>query len=791
MAVAVWGPLLLAVLFCVPAHAGKPGPYLFMYGLCGFDEAPRTARALGLNTLYIDLPSDAPNQLADIKNEARAAKKAGLVVILGLPTTLSDAYKCSPYNRIYTRTVTEWITATVTGLKDIPNLVGWGTGHDLETCISYTDDDFRTYLRGAYPSIDDLNASWGKQFPNWSGVSMELTAAVDLGQPFDVGRATVDLADYKRNTYSQIMALWAQAIRAADPEPSHWLFTGRIPLYRSLMSVPDGYNVVCPSAPIDGLEKDPRTHNVHAVDMARRGGKFQAIPTLRFALPPSELYRDGVLRTWIREAGLHGAIGVGLQDFERLNALTRLDDAVKRLGEDVREGLKGATFACEPKPSIAFLYEPYAAGALVGTQPVYGHIVKLIEGEPENPYYAFRTGTAFGPTDYIALEDLPLKDLSSYGLIIAPMALRIPDVVGKQLTDYSFNGGTILADIGLGMYEAGTWKHPPASMVRIFGELTLENLKSLAGELTVGEPNRYFPSLVPGMAAKGTFAMQAKGGTVGGKRYAISGWSGQTLLPPGASVVAHFNHFFGKDKRPRFSGILGIPTGAGLTAFATHRLWAYWLPDDPMYMAFHYDLCSRGARGQVLGEGLWAGAVEASFGEQAAYLFNTTKRELSANVAMFDTGDRAYTNAFTSFTAALHDIIGRRAGTVVLTVDLPPQRISECHSIPLTVQPYAGEAHVLLDDYSPQQVAFHIAGDGAGINTRREAKEVFTKAAVTRVRVTLSAGVYSVAPGSRHQVTLVPDRGDTVTDTLTADDEGRLQFSQDITRAAVTITPAG
>jgi hypothetical protein len=801
-AVALWRVLLptarlvaviaLTAVLCVPAHAGKPGPYLFMYGLRGFGDAPRIARALGLNTLYLDLPPDAPDAVAEIREEARLAKRAGLVVILGMPTTLTEAYKRSPYNRIYTRTVTEWITATVSGLRDVPNLVGWGTGQDLETCISYTDDDFRAYLQTIYPSIDALNASWGKELPNWSGASMQLIDQIDLGQPFDVGRASVDLADYKRSAYSQIMALWARAIRAADPEPSHWIFTGRIPLYRSLMSVPDGYNVVCPSAPIDGLEKDVRTHNVHAVDMARRGGKFEVIPTIRFALPPSDLYREGALAAWVREAGLHGAIGVGLEDFERLNSLTRFDDVIKRMGEELRDSAKGATFACQPKPSVAFLYEPYAAGVLVGAQPVYGHIVKLIEGEPENPYYAFRTGTAFGITDYIALEDLPLKDLSGYGAVIAPLALRIPDTVGKQLTEYALNGGTLLADIGLGRYEAGTWQRPPASMRKLFGELNLENLKSLAGDLSVGEPNRYFPSLVPGMASRGTFSMSAKGGTVGGKRYAISGWAGQTLLPGGAALVAHFNQSFGKDKRPRFGGIIGIPTGAGLTVFATHRLWAYWVPDDPMYMAFHYDLCARGARGQVLGTGLWGNAVEVAFGDQAAYLLNTTGREISANVAMFATDDRAYTNAFTSFTSTLHDVTGRRAGTVVLTVDLVPRRILECHSVPLAVQPYVGEAHVLMSDYSPQQVVFRIAGNGAAINTtRRDRGEVFTKADPTRVRIALTAGAYPISAGSRHQVTVVPDKGETLAEVLTADEEGRLQFNEEITRATVTIKPAG
>ncbi|MEN6301294.1 MAG: hypothetical protein ABFD96_01140, partial [Armatimonadia bacterium] len=210
---------LIYLTFCLlstAAHA-KPGvgPFAFCYGL-ERGGSTQAIKDLGLNTLYIDLlPSDV-SDLQPCLTLIRSAQKDNLKVIIGLPTCLTSAYQVSPLNEQYTGSVRELIRYIVTALKDEPGVTAWGTGHSLERSLRYSDDDFRHYLQRGYPSLGGLNAFWGSNFPTWPSITREQAEKVDANTPYQVGRASVDVAEYQVWAFRETMKLWLEAIRAVD-----------------------------------------------------------------------------------------------------------------------------------------------------------------------------------------------------------------------------------------------------------------------------------------------------------------------------------------------------------------------------------------------------------------------------------------------------------------------------------------------------------------------------------------------------------------------------------------------
>jgi hypothetical protein len=448
--------IVLSFTSYVACAADKPaGPFTFCYGLERGGD-PGVFAQLGLNTLYIDLQPSDIGDLAPCRQMIREAQRKGLKVIIGLPTCLTAGYRVSPWDDKYSGSVSELITHVVNSLKDEQGLTAWATGHALEKSISYTDADFRLYLQKGYPTLEALNASWGTQFGFWNVISMQVARETDAGRPFKVGRAAIDLADYQARAYHDVMVGWLRSIRAADSQRP--VLTGRITLYRSLLSIPDGYDIVCVSMPPDVVESDLVSHNVQGLDMARRGGKFRVLQILRVPSTASPAYRDESLRAWIDQAALHGSVGFGLEEWPLLEPTysreKRYLPASRRLTNAIT-ACRDLDFDVKPQANTAIVYSPYAEGLAVTGQPLYGYIRNLLTGEPSELAYVLRTGTRFGVVDYLSVEDLATADLNSYGTLLLPACLKLSTAAEVSLEDYVQLGGAVVGELGLGMYETG------------------------------------------------------------------------------------------------------------------------------------------------------------------------------------------------------------------------------------------------------------------------------------------------------------------------------------------------
>lgn len=789
--------LVLASLPAASQQRPRPGPFVFVYGLQGGD-AVQTARALGCNTIYLDLPLDAPLLLSSVRGWIAEAHQAGLGVIVGLPTILGGEYHVTASNDQYRAALSEWLRAVVGGLRDEPGIIGWATDHDAERAIAYSDEGFRDWLLRRYGSVAALNAAWGTSLPTIMDVDRRDPERLDQEQPYGVGVASVDLAEYHRAACHDVMQLWAQQIRSCGARGL--LFTGRIVRYRGLTAVPDDYDVVMPSMPPDVLEADLVSHNVQAVSMGRRGGRFEVVPWLRVPVPPSRAAEDGSLSQWIMEAGLRGAVGVCLEDWSRIAGSRRTQRMVT---EQVALALEQQPFLSEPPmPTAAVLYEPYAGGSKKMGTP-YGYLPAFDCGEIAAFAWQYRWGTIFGGMDWLCVEDLADIDLDRYGVIFAPLALRLPQEAAELLRSYLLRGGALFADLGLGMYEAGSWAPERGPLGPQLGLLRSMGLEARYGEFRVGAEHPQLPSVQRTMSAHGVFfpgrPTEIAGGVVTGRTFTgpateLKGYPFQgpsCFLNPASTTVplATMAVRYDDQARPYFLGLFAGEVGAGLGVFASFPAWVYWPVEDELHAALHLDLLRRRARQRLLLPGLLPASLRISGSPQYLHLLN--RGEAATVQLLAGAADhRAWLGAIATFSAAEVDPAGRRTGVARLEVEVPARSLVHLQAIPVRLRPYQGECSVRVSCYGPRLIALQVGGQGAVWRARRRGAPSFDGGALTQVRFGIQDGVYPVPPASRHQVIWREGRREPESLLVSADHRGVLDFTLAVAGTEVWVQPA-
>lgn len=792
-------PLAMLLLCAAAVAAGRPAPFVFIHGLQGPDAAA-VARSLGCNTIYLDLPVDAPDRLDTVRELIGEARSEKLRVIVGLPTKLGFEGAVSARNAQYASSVTDWLATVIGALADEPGIDAWATDHYLERDLSLSDADFRAFITEQYGGVDTVNATWGSRFILPGEITRESARAVDAEQVHGVGRASIDVAEYERDAFRDVMALWADTIRTLDPERT--LMTGRIALYRSLSAIPDSYDVVQPHMPPDVLEPDVVTHNVHAVEMARRGGRFDVIPWLRTPLPPSDAYSNQSLYGWVLEAGLRGAVGVGLEDWSRVAEPWVRNNIVDQLAA----ALAQSPFVGDvPKPCAAVIHQPYEGGREFFGAPAYGYIGGFTAADLAGLAYNYRLGHVFGGLDYLDTEEIKDRDLSSYSVIFAPTCLSLPPEAVAALTDYVEAGGALFADLGLGAREAKTWSPVQSPLATLLGIAGAREPEDRFGGFRAGEPHPAFPSVTRGMEARGTFVPgQAVTRSMGQmSRHSFEGaatlmkgypFQGPTWFirpSPGAIPLTTESVRYDDGQQPYFLGLTVRSFGAGLTVFAPFSAWSYWPPGDDLHAAVHGDLLARRARYRLASKLLVDGRVGLSGSEDWLHLYSRADTS-SVQVLSAAADHRASLGATCTFSAAQRDARGARNGVVRLEVELQAGQMRHCESVPVRLRPEVGDCAARIVAYGPGLMMLDVGGHGSVWGReRRGSPERFFGGTPTRIRVSIDDELYEVEPGSVHEVTLVHGREESETMNVTADHRGRLDFWLSTAGGRLSVSPRG
>jgi len=469
--------------------------------------------------------------------------------------------------------------------------------------------------------------------------------------------------------------------------------------------------------------------------------------------------------------------------------------ADSKLAEIIRPALRRHIFTVTPKAAAAFLYEPYAEGHRVGELSAYGYIVDFSDGEPNYLFNAFRCGSRFGPIDYLTVATLenPEVDLQQYSFIAAPLALDLPPQATAQLCEYVRDGGAIVADLGAGLRQSGSWQRLPRELQLLFGIEQMPLLQEEVGDFSVGARSPYFPSLLPPVQSQGNFRLSEhlKQGTPSQMAaYTFGGSVAHVVLAPGAVPWGVGSRLPDGDSGYVYSGIMLNEYGLGLALFATTRLWANWLVTDPVFQAFHNDLWARRAAYELNQPGLLIGDTEICGSGDSCYLLNTGRYTALSEFSAREADDRLYAGGFCRFSAYDRLPSGRRTGRVVVTVPVPPLHITSAVARPITVKPYHDDASAVLLKYQPDLVELEIAGAGAELRGSHSTGWQLGYGASTPVRITVETGRYPVAALSRHRVEIDYDFQPSWQQVLPADHSGRLRIDISGRRARVRIVPA-
>ncbi len=603
------------------------------------------------------------------------------------------------------------------------------------------------------------------------------------------------------------MALWAKAIRSADDTRTRPLMTGRISLYRSLSAIPDAYDIVQVWMPPDILEPDDVSSNVQALAMGRALGKFKVLPVFRLPLPPSPLYTNNALGRWIGIAALHGACGFGIEDAERFGQSHLPAQQVRARLRSIVAAVRPEDFGVQPQGTIAILWEPYAQGFAAGQQkvPAYGFIPGFSDGEPSRLFATFRLGTVFGTVDVLQLEELPAADLDRYGVIFAPLALKLTAPAISALKGYIERGGILVYDLGAGAYNSGRWDALPYPLSRWCGVEGFLDIKDRAGHLSFNRIPPLFPSLVPGMRTTGVSEQPnpRQGGiTITGGNWSVLGPTAHVLISEDTVPVAVIDVIreqrptgpkkqrARKPLRPGWAGILFRPQGLGAAVFATYRLWSNWNPADPAYLAFHHDLCMQRARYELIGPPLFPLAVHiAGVDEDRFRLYNTAGATV-ATVMSYCAHHRPYLGVPCGFSAAWRLDNGLRSGYARVTVPLQAGQLRTLRAVPLLVEPYQGEALALVERYDEHAIVLQLAGAGSTLRAAGEGPPGLAPGVETRIRLTVKDGDYPVKGDSRQLVQFQWPDGRVVSRIFQVTSDGRFRFDVQARKVRIIIMPA-
>ncbi len=718
---------------------GQPTLLLWAQGLTEAGDL-EAYQAAGLNTLYVRVTESSPEGLQAASDLISAAEQRGLLAVVALaPASLTDSegqpVAIAGDDAAYRNAVSDFAQAVAKGLSSHPRLIAWLVEAVLPEAMAWGDDGFRAFLQAAYPSVDALNASWGSGLESWDEVTAAGARDIDSTFPAGLGRASVDLAAYREETYAKAMSAWAKAIRAADP--GRPVFASAITDYRSIASITpefDGFALnVYPSI----AEGDWDTHNVQAVDIARRANQFAAVQTLEVTGGTS----PGQVTGWAHLALLHGAAGVAFTNWAQISSSQGLSQAVKDIADAFAND---SGFPQTPLARVAVLYSPIAGGATRNGQGLYGYVDGVTPEEPTALFAMVKNGCRYGQFDVLTLSSLREADLSVYGAIIAPMALYLPEDAQLSLQNFVLRGGVLVVDAGVGMYQADGGIYSMPVVLRdtlgmrdaVLGPPKPPDQLPYAGEQgSPGEPN---PGS-PGDAGLNPLSPVERG--VEASEYIQSRMDMMEELRGRADVTKHLGEAF-------VTRLRAHELGSGFAVYVPVFLYQDWDPDGSLFVDLHRAILSQKADVEMTApDALWPEASVAVY-QGWPIAVSAVGGEMVV-VDAFDAGSQMYRIPGGAMRMPNPEEDSRTE------LVFPASSLCLGHPVPIYVRPLAEGAVVTASvvRYDADGIELLVRGIGSEVSAAGDGLQIGGGDS-TPVEIEIKDGAYSLGRGSLHHLVI-------------------------------------
>lgn len=748
----------------------------------GLDDPAQldTYQTLGLNTIWVDGAYAAEGASADALALIQAAEERGLKVIVKLPTSLGwlaeGRYRPSPYNATYVEAVGQVIGHLVRLYGQSKAVVGWATEHEADIRIQEGDQDFRAYLRRRFGTAAALSERWGMGVASLDVPSLARLEP-DIGTPFGLSAPMLDAADFRCRFRQELLAAWARAIRAADPD--RLICTGRLSTPGLLVDVPRDYDLVVVD-PLPRADETPAFTSLKGLALARRGGVMAAVATIRPPVPPvfgSAAQHEARARATLaalHDATLNGASGVCFPEWLILRTDAPLHQPI---ADFLTSGIPARRLAAPPANTAAIIYPPEQPAGAVASEA--DALIGLFAG-----------GTRYGQLDVLGAGDLAAADLERYGCLLLPQAYFLDDDAQARLQQYVLKGGAILADVGAGVGETGSWLKLPAPLSLLLGVQRVVQAKNAFSFRPRGDDAR----VVVQYADLPSVPKDAKTmGSAPGPLHPVTFTGWHTLVMPTADARAIAIVESSRDDQGQFqvAGLLARRVGAGLVLYGTLPLWKHWLPECPVFQGLHNDLLRRRGRLQLLDEpGLFPRMATIGMCGEAVWVRHQERRPRVVRLYVQGTDDRAYLGAATQANAEAVAPSGLRLHAGVVAIYAAPSVLAEARPVDLVCEPLVGTCTTIVRTYAKRLVEFELAANNIRLTTDDEGRFQLRAGGPGQVRVTLTDGTYEVEPGSSHEVTIRDTEGAERRLTVTADAQRRLRFTELLRHHVVTFRPA-
>jgi len=731
---------------------GRPQVLLWARDLQDPQDLPAYKRA-GFTALYIGITAS-DESLARVKTLLAAAQGDNFPVIVGLDARAAQinvdgaaVISVNPASSAYQVGVQSFLGQVVGELGNHPQIIAWIIENLNADRLAYSTGDYRFWLQNQYQNIGELNTAWGTDFADLQQITPDTVGEVDAALPGGLGRAALSVGLYHKSRYRDLLDLWAGSLRRLD---QRWLIIlGGQPDFRSLMVPAEIFAGQVAGAYLPRFAEAGGWQGIEAIDMARQDNRFAAFA---FADVRSGV-SGGTLYDWVGQALVHGAAGLGLDNWESIKGNADLLSALSKINDRF---IKTGAFPQTPQADTAFIYTPMAGGAGYSFSP------QPASAEPGILFSTFARGTRFGLVDYLCEETLPQADLRRYTTIFAPLAFTVYRDSQTSLANYVQGGGTLLVDWGFAVYDSGSLHYLPDGMSRLFGVGSIGAYTRTPLDIAVISPDELFPSLPFQAMTSGQDEGSAFSGLVGDTRIMGEAKRFMTIYAYAAYAPS----------------IVINREGEGHALFASAPLWENWRRGDNLFQEFHYDLLSRNPSLVVERTGLFAEADAARYERATFGIYRPANLAAVSTLRSEEIGNRVY------FLGSGCQVLG----------DDPHLVFSGSggnFAFPLALQASPSTTTYLqVKSYGTLKIVLELHGSGALITTEGGVLNLSGGSPFTLTLTLQNSGIYDFADGSRHQLTLKPLGGGAPTVRKLVASGGALQISHSGTAVEMTLEPS-